>query len=357
MSSASPSSSSDSPIICTLSKCTDDQDTDVLKCYKCLRQVHYRCTSLPAYQIQVFIKKRTNKFECQNCVEVDSKLLVLVPIKERHHPSLKTEKEIEGLRLNIKCCENVINKQKEKQKELKKTIKEKEADLTEIKKELQTNPGYHTLEYIEDKFEKKLESFRDQMAIAIKDSCSNAVKSYAEVTKSDDDGSEQSAVKTTTDLQNAIKSIRGDEIAEEMNQRRRSRNLIIHGVSEDVSDAKKWSSDLVDDLHVNVTIKWVSRIGAKIKGKTRPLLLGLENEEEKEKMLGNLKALKGIEKYKGISIMEDLTPEQRNTIKKLSSEAKTLNAKETSVVWRVRGSSKNGFFLKKMKRNASTYQQ
>ena len=97
----------------------------------------------------------------------------------------------------------------------------------------------------------------------------------------------------------AFKSIRGEEIAEEMNQRRRSRNLIIHGVSEDVSDAKKWSSDLVDDLHVHVTIKWVSRIGAKIKGKTRPLLLGLENEEEKEKMIGNLKALKGIEKYKG----------------------------------------------------------
>ena len=98
----------------------------------------------------------------------------------------------------------------------------------------------------------------------------------------------------------------------------------------------------------------MSRIGAKIKGKTRPLLLGLENEEEKEKMLGNLKALKGIEKYKGISIMEDLTPEQRNTIKKLSSEAKTL--KETSVVWRVRGSSKNGFFLKKIKLSANTDQ-
>ena len=116
---------------------------------------------------------------------MDLKTLDLVPSKERHHPSLKTEKEIEGFRLNIKCCENVIKQHKEKQKTLQTTMKDKEADLTEIKKKLQTNPGYHTLEYIEDKFEKKLESFRDQMTNAIKDSCSNAVKSYAAVAKPD----------------------------------------------------------------------------------------------------------------------------------------------------------------------------
>ena len=62
----------------------------------------------------------------------------------------------------------------------------------------------------------------------------------------------------------------------------------------------------------------------------QPLLLGLTNEEEKEKVLGNLTSLKDIEKYKGISIMEDLTPDQRKTIKELSSEAKKLNTKETS---------------------------
>ena len=72
--------------------------------------------------------------------------LDLVPPKERHHPSLKTEKVIEGFRLNIKCCENVIKQQKEKQETLQTTIKDKDADLKEIKKKLQTNSGYHTLE-------------------------------------------------------------------------------------------------------------------------------------------------------------------------------------------------------------------
>ena len=111
----------------------------------------------------------------------------------------------------------------------------------------------------------------------------------------------------------------------------------------------------MDDLHVQVPIKWVSRIGTKTDGKTRSLLLGLSNEDEKEKILGNLTSLKGIEKYKG-SILEDLTPDQRNTIKELSSEAKKLNTKETSASWRVRGSSKNGFFLKKIKLSANTDQ-
>ena len=68
---------------------------------------------------------------------------------------------MEGLRLNIKCCENVIKQEKRKQITLQTTIKNKEADPTEMKKKLQTNPGYHTLEYTEDKFEKKMESFCD----------------------------------------------------------------------------------------------------------------------------------------------------------------------------------------------------
>ena len=67
----------------------------------------------------------------------------------------------------------MIKQQKEKQKILQTTIKDKEAD----------HRGYHTLEYIEEKFEKKLESFRDQMTNTIKDNCSNAVKSYAAVAK------------------------------------------------------------------------------------------------------------------------------------------------------------------------------
>ena len=81
---------------------------------------------------------------------MDQKPLGLVPPKEQNHPSLKTEKKNEGLQLNIKCCEKCDQTAKRKQKTLQTTIKDKDADPSGIKKRLQTNPGYHTLEHIED---------------------------------------------------------------------------------------------------------------------------------------------------------------------------------------------------------------
>ena len=54
--------------------------------------------------------------------------------------------------------------------------------------------------------------------------------------------------------------------------------------------------------------------------------------------------------YKRISIAEDLTPAERKEVKALSLEAdkRNLDKDLESHVWRVRGSSKNGFFLKKV---------
>ena len=72
-----------SPILmCTPEQCTDDQDKDFLKCDKCPRQVHYRCTRLPAYQIQLFVNSATKhyQFQCEKCVTVKQKLLELIQI-------------------------------------------------------------------------------------------------------------------------------------------------------------------------------------------------------------------------------------------------------------------------------------
>ena len=91
---------------------------------------------------------------------------------------------MESLRRDIKGCENVIKQKVEKENELKKIITNKDADLADIKNKMQNNPGYHTLEYIEDKFEKKLESFREHMTKAIKEEWTIVAKSYADTAKS-----------------------------------------------------------------------------------------------------------------------------------------------------------------------------
>ena len=59
--------------------------------------------------------------------------------------------------------------------------------------------------------------------------------------------------------------------------------------------------------------------------------------------------------YKGISIAEDFTVFERGLIKEWANKAKerTKEENDSGFVWRVRGSSFKGLYLKKIKRNNS----
>ena len=99
---------------------------------------------------------------------------------------------------------------------------------------------------------------------------------------------------------------------------------------------------------MKVNVKRITRIGKKDGERDRPLMIILQSEDEKVKLMGNLSALKGNDVYSGISVTEDLTPEQRNIFKALVNEAKKHNDTEgVDHTLRVRGSSKNGYYLKK----------
>jgi len=54
--------------------------------------------------------------------------------------------------------------------------------------------------------------------------------------------------------------------------------------------------------------------------------------------------------YDGVNITKDLTLNERTTIKMLPQQGKQVNTSEdANFVWRVRGNSKTGFYLKKLK--------
>ena len=82
----------------------------------------------------------------------------------------------------------------------------------------------------------------------------------------------------------------------------------------------------------------------------RPMMVTLKDENEKFKFIGSFSALRGLREYIGISIQEDFTVKERITIKTLSKEAKEKNETEKLLgqVWRIRGTSKSGFYLKKV---------
>ena len=53
---------------CKLSLKIDDGDQYKVECKDCQRLVHYKCTHLPLYQLQLFLTTGYRKFVCINCV-------------------------------------------------------------------------------------------------------------------------------------------------------------------------------------------------------------------------------------------------------------------------------------------------
>ena len=362
MTSTPSSKSNNALLVCNSSECIKDSDKDALKCEKCKRSVHYRCTLLPAYQIQVIKSRKTHKYFCRNCVVVPQELHDLVPNRERSVTSFKTTKKVEQLQREIHGCEGIIKSHVEYESHLKEQLSKKDEDLLQLKNKLDNNPALHTLEYMEEKFEKKLDTFKESILASLEIEYDKfkqqieGMKSYAEAASPNDTTfNVPTEIRHKTTLAEAIKSARMEEKAEENEKIRRAKNIIIHGVKEIKADAptddRRWVDSLVTDLHTHVNINRVSRIGKAAEGKNRPILVVLQSEEEKIKLMGNLTALKGIQDYQNISITEDLTPEDRKTLKTLSEQAKNHDRNDAPYILRVRGSSKNGFYLKKFSNN------
>ena len=80
------------------------------------------------------------------------------------------------------------------------------------------------------------------------------------------------------------------------------------------------------------------------------MMLQLESEAEKDKIIMNLQNLKGKVEYKGVIITEDYTVVERKLLQDWRDKAKEKNNSEepnSNYIWRVRGTPKNGLELKR----------
>ena len=79
-------------------------------------------------------------------------------------------------------------------------------------------------------------------------------------------------------------------------------------------------------------------------GKMQPIKLVFNNEEDQQKVFNDLRNLKGKTYYKGISVKEDYTYNERLLIKQFAEQAKAQNIEEerknSNIIWRVRGTPK-----------------
>ena len=151
---------------------------------------------------------------------------------------------------------------------------------------------------------------------------------------------------------------KNEQLNEANDQKVRAKNIIIHGVGED-SNAEKATAKKNDEEFVkkflntvttdNVKYKSVHRLGQPDPVKKRPIMLMLESEEDKDKVLKKLTNLKDKEEYKGVSVTEDYTVTERKLLQEWRDRAKAKNEAEpeSNYVWRVRGTPKNGLELKR----------
>ena len=130
----------------------------------------------------------------------------------------------------------------------------------------------------------------------------------------------------------------------------------MHGKKEDDGEDDAFIKELLilvggDDSKLVST----KRIGTAQATTTRQILVQLQSEVEKMKVMSNLRNLKDVTKYNGISITADYTLAEREMIKNYRQKAKELNEKNPNAetVIRVRGCPKNGLFLKKLKKKTN----
>ena len=130
-------------------------------------------------------------------------------------------------------------------------------------------------------------------------------------------------------------------------QERKKNNLVFFGLQEDeqndINQLKALFSDLGADVYLDNTKFF--RTGRSLE-KCRPLILKLENQEEKAKILFNAKKLKNNKTWTGVSITHDLTKQQCQTEKlkemELRKEAVEKNSRlskeeKNTRVWKVVG--------------------
>ena len=171
------------------------------------------------------------------------------------------------------------------------------------------------------------------------------------------------------DFRSIMMASKNEEIAEETEKKMRCCNIIIHGKTEstDKDSDDQFITSLIKDLSIgNTPVKSITRLGKhnsfnKVEinepgkqlwvGKRRPIKIVFNTENDKEKVMNNLRNLKGNAMYTGISITDDYTMSERTMIKEYANRAKEENTNEpenSKYVWRVRGTPKNGLTIKKL---------
>ena len=298
---------------CTPYSCLCDDDQYKLECAECKRHVHYRCTRLPDYQIQLFLTKKYRKYVCENCIEVPEYLVELLPqidistpcqtsasglakivteltiklqqstkelechkvnnlalaekkrelcdvIQNHEEASRQNTKEISDLQGKITKYENSITNHEEDVTQLKITLTRQEVGLKEQEQKFNEagNPDYDNIVQLEVDMKKELDliskNIKESLITEKLNRVINLGLTYADMVSNEDGPTaDQINPAETRDLRSIMREERNEELAEQSEKRRRVCNIVMHEVNEAVGVGKE-DGQKHDELFVNTFI-------------------------------------------------------------------------------------------------------
>lgn len=149
----------------------------------------------------------------------------------------------------------------------------------------------------------------------------------------------------------------GDKLLEEIRERKqRKLNVIIHRVGEagdearEIEERKDWDLDSCDNIFEALgirkksreTIKFIRRVGESGGEDPRPMLVGFHKKEDKSELMEKARQLRNTI-FKEVTIVPDITPQQRKEEADMGREAERRNETRTeeerskNVEWMVVG--------------------
>ena len=160
-------------------------------------------------------------------------------------------------------------------------------------------------------------------------------------------------LKLPAEVRKALQDAKNDEKVEENEKEKRSQNFVIHGAEEigaNVNEIKEndtqYILDILKKLEVQCEAESVSRLGAPGKSEKRPIKVVMKTKEDQQKVMNNLRKLKGTEgEFGKISVTEDYTQTERKQIEEWVKKAKEQSDNDEKYLYKVRGTPKNGLHL------------
>ena len=166
---------------------------------------------------------------------------------------------------------------------------------------------------IDEKLDRKLETVK-QVSFSGK-SYASTILGNTSATTSDDNAKHQISDPNVPNLRSIMMSQKNEELLEQNDRKNRARNFIIHGNKEESEDEdNKFVKAFLTQVGCeNSILSSMKRIGMVKADKVRPILVQLNTEEEKTRIMSNLRSLKDVQMFIGISITDDYTLAERET--------------------------------------------